>query len=245
MTRRLWNFFDGEPFLDNPYLYVNPRRRSRRTAKVRVKKMATRRKRNLKGQFVKRGGSTARRTVHRRRRAAPRRHAMRTVRVVKHPALVNPRRRTYRSNPVRRHRRSYRRNPIAFGSIFSMHVLTLAAYTGAGFLGTPLVAGFVMGYVPITDATTRKWVGYGVDVGAAWGLSWAADKTLGKDASRAVLAGGLAYVAVSLVREFTTPSLSAYRRMGSQPLLGNYRQSGMGSIVTTRTADRLNPAGRF
>jgi hypothetical protein len=176
---------------------------------------------------------------------------MRSVRVVKHPALVNPRRRRVR-HVISNRRRHYRRNPVSFASIFSMGTLKLAAYTGAGFLGTPLLAGFVMGYIPLTDATTRKYVGYGVDLGAAWGLSFVAEKVAGKEASRAVLIGGVAFVAVSLVRDFAptlfgaTPSaLSAYPGMRSQPLLGTYQPSGMGSPMTSRTAARLDPANRY
>lgn len=255
--RPLWNYFDGEPFLDNPNLFINPRRgsgRVRKTRKTRIRRkkaMATRRKRDRFGRFVKSGRVAVAKRGKRR---------VRRVLAVKRAVLFNPRktarkRRSYRRNdPARRAVRRYRRNP-GFASIFSMNTLQLAAWTGAGFLGTPLVAGFVMGYIPITDPTTRKWAGYAVDIGAAWGLSWGVEKVGGRDAGRAVLIGGIAYVAVSLVRDFapalfgttTAPALSAYPGMRHQPLLGRYEPSrpGMGSVITSRTAARLDPANRF
>ena len=249
--KELWGMFGEEPFLTNPHLFVNPRKERK------VKKMAIR-KRNSKGRFVKNVRRARAVSAPRRRSHSRRRGSKRAVRVtgVKSAVLYNPRRkRHYRKNSPGR-RRHYRRNPVSLAGIFSMGTLKLAGLTGAGFLGTPLIAGFIMGYIPITDPTTRKWVNYGVDGVAAWGLSFGTEKVLGREAGRAVLIGGLAYVAVSLMRDFlpgilpgTAPAtLSAYPGrnfpgMRSQPLLGKY--SGMGSSVTQRTADRLNPANRF
>jgi hypothetical protein len=209
-----------------------------------------RRKRNSKGRFVKASATRTARKTRRTRRAAPR-----VVRV-KRAVLFNPRRRRARrvsAAPRRRSIRRYRSNPISLGKVFSMGTLKLAAFTGAGFLGTPLVSGFIRGYIPITDATTRKYVGYGVQAVSAYGLSIAAEKVVGKEAGRAVLAGGLAYVAVSvfqtLLPQLTgqTVATSAYHSVsgaGAQPMLGRY-SPGMGSGVTNRTADRLNPANRY
>lgn len=212
------------------------------------------RTRNAKGQFVKRNAPKRRRHVRRHHRAASRR---RSVRVVRHPVLVNPRRRrrTYRANPVRRRRRHYRRNPV-FGNLFSGNTLKLVAYTGVGLAGVPFVEGFIASAIPQiypSDPSTRKLVSYGVKIGSAWALSWGVGKIAGPEAKRATLIGGLAYVAVVALSDLgvfsmlkpatTTTTTGTSKYLGSQPLLGRY--PGMGSRMTTGTAARLNPANRY
>lgn len=250
---RLWNVYDGEPFLDNPYLFtsVNPRPK-RRAKKKGVRNMA--RRRNRKGQFVK-GNAPARKRSRRRRHSVARRR----IRVVRHPALVNPRRRHRRRSYVarRRHRRYARRNPV-FGNLFSGNTLKMVAFTGAGLAGVPFVEGFIASAVPQiypADPSTRKLVSYGVKIASAWGLSWGVGKIAGHDAGRATLIGGLAFVAVTALRDLgvfglltpaTTTGTGKYLRgAGSQPLLGRYPSMGLGSQVTSHTANRLNPANRY
>lgn len=240
---RLWNYFDGEPYLDNPSLFIANRRKKRSKAK-----MAKTRRRDSKGRFLKIRGRKS--TPHRRSHAPniyPKRKrstSRRRVSVVRHPALVNPRRRHYRKH--------YRHNP----GIFAMSTLKDTAYAVGGFVGVPFIEGFVVGYLPtVTDPTMNKVLRYAVKIGSAWGLSWGVKQIGGKEAAKYVLIGGLAYVGVSLVKEFILPATSisaasgAGRYLQSQPLLGRYNgvtgRGQLGSSMTTRTADRLNPANRF
>jgi hypothetical protein len=245
---KLWDYFDGEPFLDNPHLFVMNKPRKRKKGKMALK-------RNKKGQFTKRKKVTARRKTTRRavahrkvsrRRSTRRRVTARSVKVVRHPVLVNPRRR-------RRH--GYRRNP-SLGGMFNRITLKTVGFTVVGALGVPFVEGFVTKYIPAnilgTDATMNKVVRYAVKIGSAWGLSWGVGKVAGPEAKRAVLVGALASITVGIIRDTgllggtATPTsgttgtgryLGAYPGMGAQPFLG--------SAVTTRTAERLNPANRF
>ncbi len=251
---RLWNKFDGEPFLDNPHLFfTNPRRR-RPARKKKGSNMA--RRRDSKGRFLKAGASRKRKHTRRRHHAARRRTTMRSVRVVRHPALVNPRRRRhYRTNPRRRH---YRRHNPAFGNIFSGSTVKMVLYAGLGLAGTPFIEGFVASSLPQiypTDPTARKVVSYGVKIGSAWALSWGVGKIAGREAGRMVLIGGLASVAVVALRDLgvfnlltpgtTVTGTSKY--LGSQALIGRGagRYPGFGSALTNSTAHRLNPAARF
>lgn len=266
----LWNMFDGEPFLDNPHLSVltvNPKRRSRVGRKNKMARRLPPRHKSgpHKGQFMKRGSSSRRRARSVRVHTGKFGRKTRKVRVYKHPALINPRRRSrrYASNPrsrrryayvsnPRRHRR-YRHNP-TLGGIFSMQTLKQVGFAAIGFAGAPMLAGFVNKYLPAT-LVTNKWAGYAVDGAAAYGLSLVAGKVAGPEAKKAVLVGGLTFVAVGLLMDFFptffgTPSVSVGtgRYLRSQPLLagaGVYPFRGTTGPITAGAPSRLDPANRF
>jgi hypothetical protein len=270
VRKRLWNNFDGEPYLDNPSLYIvgNPR--------IARGEKTVARKRNAKGRFVKSNPQVRAyrvKTYHRRPKAK-RRLAARAY-------AANPRkrrtRRIYAANPVHRHRRTrryagnpsrsshrrrgYRRNPV-LGGLFSPQNLKLAGYTAGGLIGTPILANvglsLVGSYVPVSNQFVR----YGVQIGAAAGISWGISKLAGNEAGKAALIGGLAFVVVQVLNDFgvisalnsaasamlpttakTSKYLTAGRTFGRQPLLGRY--PSMGSLTTSQTVSRLNPASRY
>lgn len=218
------------------------RRKQKRNSKVRFVKAATTRRR--------------RRTVGVRTGAFGRK--IRRVRVARHPVLVNPRRRkraagskyAYVSNRRRRSRRSYIGNP-SFQSIFAKATLKNVGFAVIGLAGTPMAAGFIQRYLPSGIATNR-WAGYAIKAGSAWGLSYVTGKVAGKEASRAVLVGGLAYVALGLIQDFFPQILSLGSSVGTgrylqrQPNLAEYpRLSGARGVMTASTPSRLQSAGRF
>lgn len=230
---KLWDMFEGEPFLDNPSLLL---------INKRGKKMARRKRRtparNAKGRFVKRSHAktTHRKSVKRVRRHAPRRSSRKVVRLRRgQVAVVNP----------RRHRR-YRRNPGMFSGIgFNTETLKTVGLTAGGFLGTPFLEGFVVNYLPVAF-TSNKYARYAIRIAAAVGLGYLAGKALGKEAGKKVAVGGLAYFGVGLIKDFM-PTLGtgtgAYLR--SQPLLGAYQRSSMGSYMTSSGPARNDPANRY
>lgn len=203
--------------------------------------------RNAKGRFTKRGAAhrRVRRVRHvaapvrrsvRRRRAAPRRRVVMLRRG--NVALVNR----------RRHRR-YRRNAPMFAGIgLNMETLKTVGLTAGGFLGTPFVEGFVINYLP-TALTGNKFARYAIRIGAAVGLGFLAGKALGRDAGKKVAVGGLAYVGIGLIKDFMptlVPGTGSYLRgAGSQPLLGSYQRTAMGSYATASAPSRNNPANRY
>ena len=269
---KLWDYFDGEPFLDNPNLAVltNPKSKRRRKPSGRRKTMARRLPaRNRKGQFVKRGSSHKRATTRRRRRTVGVRtgafgRRIRRVKVVRRPALVNPRRRrrstrrryaTVLYNPRRSYRRrSYRRNPVRLGSIFSKPTLKNVGFAVVGLAGTPMLYGFASQYLP-TVMTGNQWGRYATKAASAWVLSFGVGKIAGREAERSVLIGGLAYVAMGLIQDFfptllsigggTSSTTGRYLTgAGKQPLLagqGRYLRGPM----TNSTPGRLDPGSRF
>lgn len=129
-----------------------------------------------------------------------------------------------------------------------MGTLKTVGYTAGGFLGVPFVEAYIAKMIPtVSDPTMAKVLKYAVKIGTAWALGFGVGKVAGKEAGQKVLIGGLANVALVAAKDFgllgTTTSTTTSRYLGNQPLLGAY--PGMGSAITTRTADRLNPANRF
>lgn len=261
----LWGMFDGEPFLDNPHLSIlsaNPKRRKTKMAR-RGRRLPPR---GRGGRFVKRSRAVAhrrrRRTVGVRTGAFGRR--VRRVRVGRHPMLVNPRRRrrsrkyAYVSNPRRRHyrrRHSYLGNP-SFSSIFQKATLKNVGFAVVGMAGTPMLSGFVSRYLPASVAG-NKWARYAISGASAWGLSFVVGKVAGKEASRAVLVGGLAVVAIGVITDLF-PQLMGYitgasagtgrylMSAGKQPLLaGMSEYPRLRGPVTAGAPARLSPDNRF
>lgn len=212
------------------------------------------RRRNAKGRFIKGKANPVRRHKTGRKRVIARAAASVNPRRRRHArrgVAVSHRRKMYASNP-RRHRKAYKRNPGFLSGLMSGNTLKDVAFVAGGFLGTPFVEGFILAYIPtVTDATMKKLLNYGVRIGSAWGLSWGVGKIAGPQAARQVLIGGLAYTAVTILKDtgllgsgtVGNYRLTAGRGVGAQPLLGKY--AGFGSPMTTHTADRLNPANRF
>ncbi len=261
MKKPLWTEIDGELWLDNPHLSVLTANPHKRRSRVRRKKMAHKLPpRNAKGRFTKRGGVSK----HRRRRSV-RVHTgafgrkTRRVRVVKHPVLVNPRRRRHASNPKRRYayvsnrrRRSYRSNPGGFMSIFSKPTLKNVGFAVVGLAGTPMLTAFIARYLPAT-LTGNRFANYAVKGASAYGLSLVANKVAGRDAGRAVLIGGLAYVTLGIITDFFPTllgmgSTGTGRYLQAQPLLAGVREypfRGTSGPITSGAPSRLDPANRF
>lgn len=254
----LWDYYDGEPFLKNPPLFIsgNPKKRRKKTAK-RSTKMAKRRMppRNAKGRFVKRSAAKRRRTAF---RAKIKYHGRtRRVRVARHPVLVNRKRRHSRRNPARRYatvinRRRHRRNPNILAKVgLNMPTIKAVGYTVLGVVGTPFVEGFAVKYLPVA-ITGNTFGNYAVKLGSAWLLSFGVDKVAGREAAKATFVGGAAYIAVIAIRQFfptllgTTAPAGTSGYMGKQPLLGSVPRMGAYNLpITAASAQRLDPANRF
>ena len=156
---------------------------------------------------------TSRRVTRRRRRSNPWPMAG-TVMSVNRKRRVHRRGRKARSN--RRKRSGYRRNPAILG--ISLPPLQSVIYAGVGFVGVPIMEGFLSRFLPIslTGSTIGK---YATRIGALIGLSFVTKMVLGANEAKMVAIGGGAYVLTSAVTEFApglipapAPALSAYRR---------------------------------
>lgn|SRR5574342_577225 len=213
---RLWEYDEfGEPWLENtPLVIVNPKK---------GKKTMRRRKRsNPRRRVIHRRGvrhNARRRRVHRRRNPYP---------LGGVAAAVNPRRRRRgRRNSPRRHRRM-RHNPRLLGLTFPP--LQSVLYAGVGFVGTPMLEGFLNGVLPVSVTTTTLGK-YATRIASVLGLSWIAKMVLGRSQAAMVGIGGGAYVVVTAVKEFMptllpTTGLSAYA-IPTASGMGSYSSSNL------------------
>lgn len=206
MTKRLWDYFDGEPFLTNPHLAVLTNPRSRLKSKTKGKKvMATKKRRTIRRRTTR---------VRARRRTTTRRSSHKGLQV----RIVNPRK---RRNPYpiagavinprrRRSHRSYRRNPAFMG--ISLPPMQSVLFAGVGLIAPPMLEGFITQFIPasITSSTFGK---YGVRIAAVLGLSMLTKKVIGQSEGNMVAIGGGAYILTTAIKEFMPnliPGMSGY-----------------------------------
>lgn len=197
---RLWNYFGGEPFLDNPHLAIvsNPTKGRTRMAKRKRPMPAA-----LKRYWA---------THSRKKKNRPRRNAI-PIGGVAVPTIMNkPKRykRRAKHNPPAR-RRHYRRNPAILG--VELPQMATVLYAGAGFIVPPMLEGILMRYVP-TDFATSTVGKYTVRIASVLGLTFLAKQLLGSQEAKYVAIGGGAYVLTTAIGEFAPtllhPQLSAY-----------------------------------
>src|SRR5262245_22232233 len=172
--------------------------------------------------------------------------------------IANPRRRRRRYNPIanlgNRRRRRHRRNP-PNGERGGLDVLGVKfpamqsiAYGTVGFLGPPIIEGYVSPFLP-AGITTSVGGRYVVKVGSVVALAWVTDAMMGRQAALKVAMGGGIYLAASLVNDFmpqmfgtAQPRASYYPRLAAQPLLGDY---GRSASMTASAPARLQPQNRY
>lgn len=219
---RLWEYDEfGEPWLENgkqgnpPLLIVG-----NRPHKKGKKRMARSKYARRKSRTNRRGRKATSRRRRSKRNAWP---MAGTVAAVNRPH----RRGRKRSNRKRRSRKGFRRNPALLG--ISLPPLQSVLYVGVGFVGVPMVEGFLSRFLPInlTGSTIGK---YATRVASVLGLSFLTKMVLGAGEAKMVAIGGGAYVLTTAVTEFApglipATSLNAYVRRTQTGNLGAYKQA--------------------
>jgi len=227
--KSLWDFYGGEPFMENPHLAIvglNPR-----TSNQKGKKMAVRRK-SRKG-----------------RKNAPRRKARRTAKRNFPTAglAFNPRRKRAKRNPGRKRsssrRHSMRRNPAILG--VTLPPITMLAWGAGGFLAAPMLEGFVSKFVP-AQITGNVLGRYAMKVASVLGLTWLTKTIMSNKEAFPVALGGSLYVIVSAVNEFVPqltqlpsgqtagiplPGTNAYRSNMVKAYRGGMIATGVGAYT--------------
>lgn len=208
---KLWDFFDGEPFMENPHIAVfgNPRKASRSKTK-KGKKMAVRRMkaRNPKRhRRARRNFPTAGLVFNPRRRSKSKSKRF--------SVSVNRRRRSYAHNPKRRHHH-HRRNPAILG--VALPPIQMIAWGAGGFIAPPMVEQWLNKNVLPASITGSTLGRYAVKIGSVLALTYLTKMVLSNKEAFPVALGGALYVVVSAVNEFapqltgaTTTTTSAYR----------------------------------
>ena len=253
----LVNFYDGEPWFDNPrgnplLTIANPKRRKktmRRNRRRRGRKNAPRRRARRNYYSA---GMLANRPKRRRR--------TRRARSNVYMPMVNSRRRRRRSRSNPR-RRSFRRNPSLMG--FTLPPMDAVLFTAAGFIGPNLVSNQILAVIPAswktnTDGTPNQLTIWATKVAAVAIPAYALRRFVNPRAGTLFLIGAAAGLALDAIKTFA-PSLATTLHLngvGSQPLLGSYFTRPQGALANfPRQArvpamigdspDRLNPQGRF
>lgn len=216
---KLWEYDEfGEPWLENgcanpPLMIVNKKGTKSTMART---KYANRKSRS-------RGRKAAPRRVNRKRRT--RRNPWPMAGTV---AAVNPRRRRRGRKNSPRRRRGYRRNSAILG--ISLPPIQAVIYAGVGFVGVPIVEGFLSRMLPVSlvGSTIGR---YATRIGAVLGLSYIAKMVLGASESKMVAIGGGAYVLTTAVSEFAPGLIPASGMAAYRPAtLGAYAQSTRRSL---------------
>lgn len=260
MPVRLWDTFDGEPFMENPRLGIlsvlNPRKRKKGL------KMAG--KKSRKGRMP--AGLRRYWATHRRhgKKRSPKRHRKNWV----SPGIVvaaNPRRKKHHRKHYRMNRRHhYRRNPSLLG--FEIPPIKTVIFAGVGFAGPSFVQGFVTQMAPSIVQQIQSFGlpgKYLMKIGLITGLTYAVKRFVGSAEANAVLLGGGLNVAMSLVHDFapgflpanplsmyvpTRPGLQAYvpTRPGLRAVPGSNKFSMATTGVPTAAPFRkLHTSGPF
>lgn len=153
--------------------------------------------------------------------------------------MKNRRRRHSLSNP----RRRYRRNPQLLG--MQLPALQTVAWVGVGFVGTPILEGFVTSFMP-TEFATSTLGKYVIRIGSLLGVSFAGRALLGKNQGNLIAIGGGVYLVTSLIKDFmpgvipglgaAIPGIAAYRTRLSayQTRLSAYDRNVIGMGATPR-----------
>lgn len=233
---RLWEFDEnGEPWLENgaPLLIVN-------RPKKKGKTMA-------RSKYARRKSRSGRKAAPRRarRRTTKRRNPWPMAGIV---AAANPRRKRRgpgrKAAPRRKSRKKgYRRNPALMG--ISLPPLQSVIYAGVGFIGVPMMEGFLTRMLPVS--LTSSVVGkYATRIASVLGLSYLTKMVIGSSESKMVAIGGGAYVLTSAITEFAPgmiPGMGAYRPATLSAYAGStgrtFNQLGapdFGAINTARSA---------
>ena len=237
---KLWDYYDGEPFMENPHLAIigaNPYK----VGSIIERKKAGFRKISQKGKGKK----------NMARRKATRRKARKNFPTA--GLAFNPRRKTrtysmkksrgvYRakSNPRRKSHRG-RRNPAVLG--VTLPPMNMIAWGAGGFIAPPMVENFVSQFLP-TEFATSVMGRYALKIGSVLGLTYLTKTVLSAKEAFPVALGGSLYVVVSAINEFMpqltavpapATGVSAYRT----GMIKAYRQGMIGTGVQSYARSNL------
>jgi hypothetical protein len=205
---RLWDVYDGEPWMENPQLGILSLNKPRK----RGKKMAAR-KRHRKNRMP----AALRKywATHRRgRKNAPRKRRRARKNWISAGSIVpinrprRHRRKSYASNPHRR--KHHRRNPPILG--LPVPGIKTIAFGAVGLAGPSFVNGFLTSTFPaiMQQASSLGIAGkYLVKGVSIYGLYWLTKRFVGHSEANAVIFGGSLNIGLTLVNDFAPGILPA------------------------------------
>lgn len=250
MSKKLWDFYGGEPFMENPHLAIvgaNP---------FKVGSIIERKKQGFR-KISQRKGSKTMAYKRKGKKNSPKRKARRNP-IPGGGLMINrPRRRknprTYHMKKNRRgtyihnkkHRRHARRNPAILG--VALPPINMIAWGAGGFIGTPMAEGYLMRFLP-AEITTNVLGRYAVKIGTVLGLTYLVKHVLSAKEAFPVALGGSLYVVTSAINEFVpqltqapapAPAVSAYRQGMIATGISAYRSGMIKGYAATNLARAL------
>jgi len=249
---KLWDYYDGEPFMENPHLAVigNP---------FKVGSIIERKKQGFR-KISQRKGSKVMAYKRRGKKNSPRRRKYRRNPIPGGGLMLNPRRRrrnprTYHMKKTRRgtyaynpRRRRARRNPAVLG--VALPPINMIAWGAGGFVGTPMVESYLTRFLP-AELTTNVLGRYAVKIGTVLGLTYLAKHVLSAKEAFPIALGGSLYVVTSAINEFipqlttttptTTTTVQAYRGGMIKAYRNGMIATGIGSYSQPGLANRALP----
>jgi hypothetical protein len=249
MAKKLWDYYDGEPFMENPHLAIigNP---------FKVGSIIEHKKQGFR-KISERKGSKIMAYKRKGKKNSPKRKARRAKRnpfpggglMINKPRkkartynMRRNKRGTYTHNPKHR-RRHARRNPAFLG--VALPPIGMIAWGAGGFIGVPMAEGYVNRFLP-AEVTSSVLGRYAVKIGITLGLTYLVKHVLSAKEAFPVALGGSLYVVTSAINEFVpqltqapAPAVNAYRT----GMIKAYRQgmiaTGIGSYAATNLARAL------
>jgi hypothetical protein len=239
MSTRLWDFYDGEPWMDNPQLGLLTMNKPRKRGKKMATRRKTRKRRKMSALQRMYFGKGRKRAAPRKRHASRRRKSYRKNWLSPGAVVAaNPHRRRSRRRARVHHRRrhSYRRNPALLG--FGIPGVKTVAFTAVGFVGPSFVVSLANQFVPsVVQSTTSMGVAgkYILKVGSILGLAWLTRRFVGANESNMVILGGSVNVGLTLINDFAPGWLPANPLAMYQPVHPGLRAvNGMGAYTPVR-----------
>ena len=146
--KSLWDFYGGEPFMENPHLAIIGNSPQKGSSMSYHKKRTRKRRKN---PFP-----TAGLAINRPKKRHAKRRSTSVVRYVK-------------SSPKKYHKKRARKNPAVLG--VALPPVNMIAWGAGGFIAPPMVEGFVNKFLPV-EVTGNTLGRYAIKIGSVLGLTW-------------------------------------------------------------------------
>lgn len=223
---KLWDFYGGEPFMENPHLAVIGANPFKVGSIIERKKQGFRKISQKKGSKIMAYKRRGKKSSPKRRRRARRNPIPGGGLMINRPRrrrrtynMKRNKRGVYAYNPRRKRygRRRARRNPAVLG--VALPPINMIAWGAGGFIGVPMAEGYLARFLP-AEITTSVLGRYAVKIGTVLGLTYLVKHVLGAKEAFPVALGGSLYVVTSAINEFVpqltqapapAPAVSAYR----------------------------------
>lgn len=251
---KLWDYYNGEPFMENPHLAIIGANPFKVGSIIERKKQGFRKISERKGSKVMAYKRRRGKKNSPRRRKRARRNPFPTAGLAINRPRRRKRNRTYHMRKNRRgvysynpRRRRARRNPAVLG--VALPPVNMILWGAGGFVATPMAESYLTRFLP-AELTTNVLGRYAVKIGTVLGLTYLVKAVLGPKEAFPFALGGSLYVVTSAINEFVpqltaapapAPAVQAYRSGMIKAYRSGMIATGIGQYSATNLANRALP----